>query len=161
MKVAPLLKAVALTVSLGIAGAPLIYHATAEDEPVPPKFGPMPESATLPDGSLDWSLMPEYIPVLAPDGETVAGYVKSDDLLRAPPAPSSPEAAEFSSLVEHALPVVDLSERVVGKFYPVIGYLSNAEISKRGAALGHQIETAAAERLAKARLASRAPNDGT
>lgn len=53
--------------------------------------GPIPETAFLPGGDIDVRLVPDFVPVWARDGETIAGYVPKQFVLNPIPPGVSTE----------------------------------------------------------------------
>ena len=73
--------------------------------------GPVPESAQLPDGSIDNSQVPDFIP--ATDGDRNVGWIWSADVL----------PAEGEELVEVVTVYADDLTTVVGRMFPDVGFI--------------------------------------
>ncbi len=108
-----LAKALLGVVVLAACGA----DVPSSSEPAPLAFsrGPVPDSARLPDGEIDLSQVPDFIPAL--DGDRQAGWIRAADVL----PPQGQARAEI-------IPVYgDDLVTVIGRMYPDAGFVPLAE----------------------------------
>lgn len=73
--------------------------------------GPVPDSARLPDGSIDHSQVPDFIPAV--DGDRTVGWIWSADIL----------PADGQDRVEVVTVYADDLMTVVGRMFPDVGFV--------------------------------------
>jgi hypothetical protein len=97
-----------------------------------PTVGPIPATAKSPNGALDPSQVPDFVPVLGHDGHTVVGYIKKQDLLMTNPPPptgsgsaSGPSPQDEANIEATAVQPVYGSDlqTIVGHMYPNVGFV--------------------------------------
>jgi hypothetical protein len=113
-RVALALVTIVIAIGLGAAGISAYQAATASgDQPVAtkaPTKGAVPPAAWRADGTVDFSLVPDFVSALARDG-SIAGYVPRDIAISDAPQ-SGPAAVYGDDLVT-----------VVGHMYPGRGFV--------------------------------------
>ncbi len=107
----------ASTAAVVLVAVALTACGSEAPQPTPSKAaidvtrGPVPDSARLPDGSIDLSQVPDFIP--AADGDRNVGWIWSADVL---PPPGE-------DLVEIVTVYADDLTTVIGRMFPSVGFV--------------------------------------
>jgi hypothetical protein len=110
---------------VGVAIAPSIGLASGRDRSVQ-SFGRIPQAAVTRTG-INWSIAPDYIAVLKRG--VVVGYVAKAALDQSEVIVGPRNGGTFTPSHSSVLNVVNRSLRLVGHFYPMIGFVPNNESS--------------------------------
>jgi hypothetical protein len=110
---------------VGVAISPSIGLASGSNRPIE-SFGRIPEAAITQAG-INWSIAPDYIAVLK--RSVVVGYVAKAALDQSEVIVGPRNGGTFTPSQSSVLNVVNRSLRLVGHFYPMIGFVPNNESS--------------------------------
>lgn len=111
---------VGMAFAVGIAMSPAVGHASSKGR-AKYSFGRIPRAAFTQAG-INWALAPDYVAVLRRG--TVVGYVSKAVLDQSQAIVGPRNGGTFAPSASSILPVVNQSLRLVGHFYPAIGFVA-------------------------------------
>jgi len=111
---------------VGVAVSPSMGSASGRERSVVQSFGRIPEAAITRAG-INWSMAPDYIAVLKRG--VVVGYVAKVALDQSERMVGPRNGGTFAPSRSSVLNVVNRSLRLVGHFYPMIGFVASNEAS--------------------------------